>query len=58
MTTYRVTSDRLSRKRGETFTDAELPGETIVSLVAGGHLQEQKETGPKAANKLGEKANG
>jgi hypothetical protein len=50
MTTYVVTSDLLSRKRGETFTDDELPGVNIAALLDGGHLQEQKQTGQKATD--------
>jgi hypothetical protein len=37
MATYVVTSDRLSRKRGETFTDEEIGG-NVETLIAGGHL--------------------
>jgi hypothetical protein len=46
MATYTVVSDRLSRKRGETFTSDELPEASIASLVAGGHLQETVPTAP------------
>ncbi len=52
MTTYVVTSARLSRKRGQTFTDDEIPGEQIATLIAGGHLREQAapEASPESAS--------
>lgn len=50
MITYLVTSDRLSRSKGETFSDDELSGTNVAALIAGGHLQEQKQTGQKATN--------
>jgi hypothetical protein len=39
MATYEVTSDRLSRPRGETFTTDELGEARIDALVEGGHLK-------------------
>jgi hypothetical protein len=48
-TEYVVTSDRLSRPKGGTFTDDEL-GSAVDGLVAGGHLQ-VKRTGQKATDK-------
>jgi hypothetical protein len=42
-TEYVVTSDRLSRKRGETFTADEV-SPNLAALVAGGHLSEKPES--------------
>jgi hypothetical protein len=43
-TTYTVTSDRLSRPFGETFTFDELGEANIAALVAGGHLAPTRPT--------------
>ena len=42
MTTWVVTSDRLSRPKGETFTDDEIPSHILATLVAAGHLTQQQ----------------
>lgn len=55
-TEYKVTSNRLGRKRGETLTADELGGANVAALVAGGHLQEVvpvKTTGHKATKQEG-----
>lgn len=47
MKVYVVTSGRLSRKRGETFTDEELSSTRVDELVEGGHLAVQHRSTPK-----------